>query len=62
MEYAPQQEFIHKILEVYFNDWTIFGLLKYHIASLRLMLDKCRQHQISLNLKSVSSVPLLEFC
>ena len=45
------KEFIHKFLEVYFDDWTIFGLLKYHIASLRLMLDKCRQQQISLNLK-----------
>ena len=45
------KEFIHKFLEFYFDDWTIFGLLKYHIASLRLMLDKCRQHQISLNLK-----------
>ena len=45
------KEFIHKFLEVYFDDWTIFGLLKDHIANLRLMLDKCRQHQISLNLK-----------
>ena len=45
------KEFIHKLLEVYFDDWTIFRLLKYHIASLRLMLDKCRQHHISLNLK-----------
>ena len=40
------KEFIHKFLEVYFDDWTIFGLSKDHIASLRLMLDKCRQHQI----------------
>ncbi len=45
------KEFIHKFLEVYFDDWTIFGLLKDHIASVRLVLDKCRQHQISLNLK-----------
>ena len=45
------KEFIHKFLEVYFDDWTIFGLVKDHIASLRLMLDKCRQHHISLNLK-----------
>ena len=54
------KEYIHKFLEVYFDDWTIFGLLKDHIASLRLMLDKCRQHQISLNLKSASSVHPLE--
>ena len=45
------KEFIHKFLEIYFDDWTIFGLLKDHIANLRIMLDKCRQHQISLNLK-----------
>ena len=45
------KEYIHKFLEVYFDDWTIFGLVKYHITSLRLMLNKCRQHQISLNLK-----------
>ena len=45
------KDFIHKFLEVYYDDWTIFGLLKDHIGSLRLMLDKCRQHQISLNLK-----------
>ena len=36
------KEYIHKFLEVYFDDWTIFGLLKDHITSLRLMLDKCR--------------------
>ena len=36
------KEFIHKLLEVYFDDWNIFGLLKDHIASLRIMLDKCR--------------------
>src|SRR5713101_1556914 len=45
------KEYIHKFLEVYFDDWTIFGLVKDHITSLRLMLDKCRHHQISLNLK-----------
>ena len=45
------KEYIHKFLEVYFDDWTIFGLVKDHITSLRLMLNKCRQHQISLNLK-----------
>ena len=48
---AVFKEYIHKFLEVYFNDWTIFGLLKKHVEALRLMLAKCRQHQISLNLK-----------
>jgi hypothetical protein len=35
--------FIHKCLEVYLDDWTIFILLKDHVEVLRLMLDKCRQ-------------------
>ena len=45
------KEYIHKFLEVYFDDWTLFGLLKKHAEALRLMLAKCRQHHISLNLK-----------
>ena len=45
------KEYIHKFLEVYFDDWTIFGLVKCHAASLRLMLDTCRRYQIVLNLK-----------
>ena len=43
--------FLHKFLVVYMDDWTVYGLVKYHIANLRLMLERCRQHQISLNLK-----------
>jgi hypothetical protein len=43
--------FIHKFLEVYLDDWTIFILLKDHVEVLRLMLDRCRQCQISLNIK-----------
>ena len=55
---AVFKEFIHKFLEVYFDDWIVFGLLKKHIELLRLMLVKCRQHQISLNLKkSIFCVP-----
>ena len=34
------KEFLHKFLEAYFDDWTIFSLLKDHIECLRLMLDK----------------------
>jgi hypothetical protein len=48
---AAFKEFIHKFLEVYFDDWTVFGLVKCHVASLRLMLDTCRRYQIALNLK-----------
>jgi hypothetical protein len=45
------KEVLHKFLEAYFDDWTIFSLLQNHIECLRLMLDKCRQCQIALNLK-----------
>ena len=45
------KEYIHKFLEVYFEDWIVFGLLKNHVEALRLMLAKFRQHHISLNLK-----------
>ena len=48
---AAFKEFIHKFLEVYFDDWTMFGLVKRHVASLCLMLDTCRRYQIALNLK-----------
>jgi hypothetical protein len=45
------KDFLHKFLEAYFDNWTIFSLLKNHIECLRLMLDKCKQCQIYLNLK-----------
>jgi len=45
------KEYIHKFLEVYLDDWTVFGLVKHHVASLRLMLDTYRRNQITLNLK-----------
>jgi hypothetical protein len=48
---ASFKDFIHKFLEVYLDDWTMFSLLKDHVAVLRLMLDRCRQCQISLNIK-----------
>lgn len=38
------KEFIYKFVEVYFDDWIVFGLLKKHVETLRLMLDKCRKH------------------
>lgn len=34
------KEFIHKILEVYMDDWIDFSLLKYHIQLLQLMLER----------------------
>eukprot|EP00253_Pinus_taeda_P027868 PITA_27868 len=48
---AAFKDFIRKFLEVYFDDWTMFGLVKRHVASLCLMLDTCRRYQITLNLK-----------
>ena len=33
------------------DDWTIYGLAKYLLDNLRLMLEWCRQHQIALNSK-----------
>ena len=48
---ASFKEFIHKFLEVCLDDWTMFSLLKNHIEVLILMLDRCRQCHISLNLK-----------
>eukprot|EP00253_Pinus_taeda_P033826 PITA_33826 len=45
------KEYIHKFLEFYFDDWTVFGLVKLHVPSLCLMLDTCRRYQIVLNLK-----------
>jgi hypothetical protein len=34
------KKFLHKFMEAYFDDWTVFNLLKNHIECLRLMLDK----------------------
>jgi hypothetical protein len=45
------KEFIHKFLEVYLDDWNMLSLLKDNIEVLRLILDRCRQFHISLNLK-----------
>lgn len=38
---AVLKEFIHKFLELYFNDWTSFGMVKVHVSNLRMMLDAC---------------------
>jgi hypothetical protein len=52
------KEFIHKFLEVYLDDCTMFSLLKDHIEVLRIMLDRCRECHISLNLnKCISCAP-----
>jgi len=38
---AMFKDFIRKFLEVYFDDLTMFGLVKRHVTSLHLMLDAC---------------------
>ena len=38
-------------MAVYFDDWTIYSTLKDNFKWLRLMLERCRQIQISLNIK-----------
>ena len=39
---ASFKYFIHKFIEIYFDDYTIFGLINYHIESLTMMLEQCR--------------------
>jgi hypothetical protein len=48
---ASFKEFIHKFLEVYLVEYTMFSLLKGHVENLRLMLDIYKKFQILLNLK-----------
>jgi len=48
---ATRKESIHNFMEVYLDNWTFFNLLKYYIQALYLILDRCHQLQISLNLK-----------
>ena len=34
--------FIQKFLQVYMDDWTVYGLIRDHIDNLQLMLERCR--------------------
>ena len=45
------QEYISNTMAVYFDDWTIYSMLKDHCKWLGLMLERCRQIQLSLNIK-----------
>jgi hypothetical protein len=44
-------EFMHQFLEVYLDEWTIYSPLKDHVEVLRIILERCRKCQISLNIK-----------
>lgn len=46
--------FIHKFLQVYLDDWTVYGLVKDHCDNLRLVFKRFWQLIISLNIKIVS--------
>ena len=48
---AVFKEFIHQFLEVYLDYWIVYNLLKYYVEALRMMLERCRKCQISLNIK-----------
>ena len=45
------KDFNNRFLELYFDDWTVFGLVRDHIENLRMMLERCHQYQIALNLR-----------
>ena len=45
------QEYMYKTMAVYFNDWTIYSMLKYHCKWLRLMLGRCRKIQLYFNIR-----------
>jgi len=38
------KDFIHKFLEVYFDNQIVFGLEKCDVESLNLMLDTCQRY------------------
>eukprot|EP00253_Pinus_taeda_P018892 PITA_18892 len=46
------RDYIHRFLEVYMDNWMVYSLLKKHSTLLRIMFDRCRQLEISLNLKN----------
>ena len=45
------QEYIYKTMVVYFDDSKIYSMLKDHYKWLRLMLERWRQIQLSLNIR-----------
>ena len=47
------------MIAVYFDDWTIYSTLKDHCKRLRLMLERCRQIQLSLNIKKCIFLTLI---
>ena len=53
------QENLYKTIEIYFDDWTIYILLKEHAKWITLMLEICKKIQLSLNIKKcIFSTPI----
>ena len=44
------KEYIYKTMAVYFDDWTIYSMLKDHCKWLRLMLERYQRIRFSLNI------------
>jgi hypothetical protein len=47
------EEYIYKKMVVYYDDYTIYNMLKDHIEWLRMMLERCRQIHLFLNIKKI---------
>jgi hypothetical protein len=46
-------------MEIYFDDWTTYILLKYHIQWIRMLLERCRKILLSLTIeKCIFSTPI----
>jgi len=55
---AAFRDYIHKFLEVYMDDWTMYSLLNKHTNLLRVIFERCRKLQIYLNIKKcIFTVP-----
>jgi hypothetical protein len=48
---ASFKDFIHHFSKVYLDNWNLYSILKDHVEVLRMMLERCMQCQISLNIK-----------
>ena len=54
--------FLHKFIEVYFDDWTMFGLVRDHIESLCMMLGCCHHMKSCLIQRNVFFAHHLVYC
>ena len=46
---AAFKYFIQKFLHVYMYVWKVYGMIRDHLENRQLMLERCQQHQITLN-------------